>query len=46
MLHPDGKRLTVVCGNQTKLVKYDTTKVPPVWGEDHLLHVSPTATGS
>ncbi len=37
MLHPDGKRLTVVCGNQTKLTKFDTTQVPPVWGEDHLL---------
>lgn len=35
--HPDGKRLTVVCGNQTKLANFDTTKVPPVWGEDHLL---------
>ena len=30
MMHPDGKRLTVVCGNQTKLTKFDTTKVPPV----------------
>ena len=37
LLHPDGKRLTVVCGNQTKLTKFDTTRVPPVWGEDHLL---------
>jgi putative heme-binding domain-containing protein len=45
MLHPDGKRLTVVCGNQTKLVKYDTTKVPPVWGEDHLLPRVPDGNG-
>ena len=45
MLHPDGKRLTVVCGNQTKLVKYDTTKVPPVWGEDHLLPRLPDGNG-
>ncbi len=37
LLNPDGKHLTVVCGNQTKLVPYDSTRVPPVWGEDHLL---------
>ena len=45
LLHPDGKRLTVVCGNQTKLVKFDTTKVPPVWGEDHLLPRIPDGNG-
>jgi putative heme-binding domain-containing protein len=43
--HPDGKRLTVVCGNQTKLVKYDTTRVPPYWGEDHLLPRLPDGSG-
>lgn len=43
--HPDGKRLTVVCGNQTKLTKYDTTRVPPVWGEDHLLPRLPDGNG-
>ncbi len=43
--HPDGKRLTLVCGNQTKLPKYDTTKVPPVWGEDHLLPRMPDGRG-
>ncbi len=43
--HPDGKRLTVVCGNQTKMVKYDTTKVPPHWGEDHLLPRLPDGKG-
>jgi putative heme-binding domain-containing protein len=43
--HPDGKRLTVVCGNQTKMVKYDTTKVPPNWGEDHLLPRLPDGNG-
>lgn len=43
--HPDGKRLTVVCGNQTKMVKYDTTKVPPHWGEDHLLPRLPDGNG-
>ncbi len=45
MLTPDGKRLTVVCGNQTKLTKFDTTKVPPVWGEDHLLPRLPDGNG-
>ncbi len=43
--HPDGKRLTVVCGNQTALTKYDTTRVPPVWGEDHLLPRMPDGNG-
>ncbi len=45
MKHPDGQRLTVVCGNQTKMVKYDTTKVPPHWGEDHLLPRLPDGNG-
>ncbi|MBA4066822.1 MAG: heme-binding protein [Isosphaera sp.] len=45
LLHPDGKRLTVVCGNQTKLTKFDATKVPPVWGEDHLLPRLPDGRG-
>jgi putative heme-binding domain-containing protein len=45
MIHPDGKRLTVVCGDQTKMMKYDTTKVPPVWGEDHLLPRIPDGNG-
>src|SRR5262249_1661179 len=43
--HPDGKRLTVVCGNQTKLTKFDTTRVPTVWGEDHLLPRMPDGRG-
>jgi putative heme-binding domain-containing protein len=43
--HPDGKRLTLVCGNQTKLPKYDSTKVPPHWGEDHLLPRIPDGNG-
>lgn len=43
--HPDGKRLTVVCGNQTKLTKFDTSKVPLHWGEDHLLPRLPDGNG-
>jgi putative heme-binding domain-containing protein len=43
--HPDGKRLTLVCGNQTKMPKFDTTRVPPIWGEDHLLPRMPDGRG-
>ncbi len=43
--HPDGKRLTVVCGNQTKLTKLDSSRVPQVWGEDHLLPRLPDGNG-
>lgn len=43
--HPDGKRLTVVCGNQTALTDYNRTRVPPVWGEDHLLPRLPDGNG-
>jgi putative heme-binding domain-containing protein len=45
LLHPDKKRLTIVCGNQTKLQKFDSTKVPPVWGDDHLLPRMPDGNG-
>jgi putative heme-binding domain-containing protein len=45
ILHPDKERLTVVCGNQTRLTKYDRTQVPPVWGEDHLLPRLPDGNG-
>src|SRR5262249_40969116 len=45
LLAPDGKSLVVVCGNQTKLTKFDRTRVPPVWGEDHLLPRMPDGRG-
>ncbi len=45
MLTPDGKSLVVVCGNQTPLTKYDRTRVPPVWGEDHVLPRMPDGRG-
>jgi len=35
--HPDGKSLTIVIGNQTKLTELAGSRVPPIWGEDHLL---------
>jgi putative heme-binding domain-containing protein len=34
---PDGKSLYIVCGNHTKLTKIDSSLVPQVWKEDHLL---------
>lgn len=45
LLTPDGKSLMVVCGNQTKLMEYSSTRVPPVWGEDHLLPRMPDGRG-
>jgi putative heme-binding domain-containing protein len=45
LLTPDGKSLAIVCGNGTKMMKYDTTRVPPVWGEDHLLPRMPDGNG-
>jgi putative heme-binding domain-containing protein len=45
LLNPDGKRLTIVCGNQTKLTKIDSSDVPQVWGEDHLLPRLPDGNG-
>jgi putative heme-binding domain-containing protein len=43
--HPDGKRLTVVCGNQTRITPHASTRVPPYWGEDHLLPRLPDGNG-
>jgi putative heme-binding domain-containing protein len=45
LLHPDGKRLTVVCGNQTKILETDTSLVPRIWGDDHLLPRMPDGRG-
>jgi putative heme-binding domain-containing protein len=42
---PDGKSLVVVCGNQTALTRFDRTRVPVVWGEDHLLPRMPDGRG-
>jgi putative heme-binding domain-containing protein len=43
--HPDGKSLVVVHGNQTRLTRFDRTRVPPIWGEDHLLPRMPDGRG-
>jgi putative heme-binding domain-containing protein len=45
LLAPDGKSLRVVCGNQTRLTQFDQTRVPPIWGEDHLLRRMPDGNG-
>jgi putative heme-binding domain-containing protein len=37
LLAPDGKSLYVVCGNHTKLTQIDSSLVPRIWAEDHLL---------
>ena len=34
---PDGKTLTIIVGNQTKLTDIDSSRVPLNWSEDHLL---------
>jgi hypothetical protein len=37
-LSPDGKHIVVSCGNHTKpLAKYDHSRIPMNWSEDHLL---------
>ena len=43
--HPDGKRLTIVCGNQSKPIDVNSSLVPPVYGEDHLLPRMPDGRG-
>ncbi len=45
LLHPDGKRLTVVCGDAAKLVDVTSSRVPRHWGEDHLLPRLPDGNG-
>ncbi|MBX6311696.1 MAG: DUF1080 domain-containing protein [Isosphaeraceae bacterium] len=45
LLNPDGRSLTVVCGNATKLTEIDGSRVPRIWGEDHLLPRMPDGNG-
>lgn len=35
--HPDGKSLAIIIGNQTRLTEIVGSRVPQIWGEDHLL---------
>jgi putative heme-binding domain-containing protein len=46
LLNPDGKSLTVVCGNQEPVVApLAASRVPKHWGEDHLLPRMPDGRG-
>ncbi|HKI37861.1 MAG TPA: beta-propeller fold lactonase family protein [Gemmataceae bacterium] len=43
---PDGKSLYIVCGNMTQMMKpLDASRVPKLWGEDHLLPRMPDGNG-
>jgi putative heme-binding domain-containing protein len=43
---PDGKSLYVVCGNMTKMISpLAGSRVPKLWGEDHLLPRLPDGNG-
>ena len=37
VLGPEGKSVYMVVGNQTDLPKYQSSRVPPLWGEDQLM---------
>jgi putative heme-binding domain-containing protein len=37
LLSPDEQSLTIIVGNQTRLTEIDSSRVPLIWGEDHLL---------
>jgi putative heme-binding domain-containing protein len=46
LLAPDGKSLYVVCGNQARMVSpLAGSRVPRLWGEDHLLPRLPDGNG-
>jgi putative heme-binding domain-containing protein len=46
MLTPDKKSLVVVCGNATRMMQpLAGSRVPRVWGEDHLLERLPDGNG-
>jgi putative heme-binding domain-containing protein len=45
LLAPDGQSLYVVCGNGTKMTQLDSSRVPRLWGEDHLLPRMPDGRG-
>lgn len=42
---PDGKSLYIVCGNQAKMTQLAGSRVPQLWGEDHLLPRMPDGNG-
>ncbi|MEA3211610.1 MAG: hypothetical protein QOE70_4667 [Chthoniobacter sp.] len=45
VLAPDGKSIMLVCGNAAKQTPTNTSSVPRIWGEDHLLPRMPDGRG-
>ena len=45
VLSPDGKSLYICAGNGTKFATVNSSKVPRIWGEDHLLPRMPDGRG-
>jgi putative heme-binding domain-containing protein len=45
VLAPDSKSLYILCGNATKMMDLGSSRVPMVWGEDHLLPRMPDGRG-
>jgi putative heme-binding domain-containing protein len=46
VLAPDGKSLYIVCGDQTRMMSpLSGSRVPKLWGEDHLLPRMPDGNG-
>jgi putative heme-binding domain-containing protein len=45
ILSPDGKSLFILCGNATRMTELSGSRVPRVWGEDHLLPRMPDGRG-
>ena len=42
---PDGKSMFLICGNNADLTESTSTRVPFIWGEDHLLGRMPDGRG-
>jgi putative heme-binding domain-containing protein len=42
---PDGQSLFLICGNNTDLTEVNTSRVPRIWGEDHVLFRMPDGRG-
>lgn len=45
LLSPDKKSIYMICGNNADLTEAQTSRVPRVWGEDHLLESMPDGRG-
>src|SRR5579864_1107403 len=45
LLSPDGKSLYVIIGDAAKLTQVSSSRVPLIWGEDHLLPRMPHGNG-